>query len=343
MAVVEPKARATRRAQREQTIDPFNGDRVLDDTWYDLASLTKSMTAVAVARAVESGLMAWESLLSEYLPYLGGTFGGEASLLSLLSHRAGFVAHTQLTELSVPALRTLAESKREGVIAATSASLELEPHPPLYSDVGYILAGLALQHRTGRELDLLLGAELAALAGPAETWPNELASARELASQGVSVSRVAPTELVTTRGGLIRGQVHDDNAWLLSETRTSGHAGMFGTARGVLGFGMLLLDWLGGRSTTLGPSSLTALLAPRQDGSLRAGFDSKNLGGPSVAGQVLGHRTFGHLGFTGTSYWCDPETETVVVLLSNRVCPSRENLQLRSVRPAIDPQAAHQA
>lgn len=323
--------------------DPFNGDRVTTGTWFDLASLTKSVTALGVARAVERGLMAWGSRLADYLPFLDGTFGGDASLLSLLSHRAGFVAHTQLAGSSHAALRSLAEAKRDDVLSSPSMGQTLEPHAPLYSDVGYIFAGLALERCAGRDLDLQLQSELTTMADATSTWPTELASARHLTHWGVGVSQIAPTELVTTRGGLVRGQVHDDNAWTLSETSTSGHAGMFGTARGVLGLGTLLLDLVAGRSDALGPASVAALLAPRKDGSLRAGFDSKNLQSPSVAGRVLGSRTFGHLGFTGTSYWCDPDAETVVVLLTNRVCPSRNNLQLRAVRPTVHDALAHLA
>lgn len=315
--------------------DPFDGGPVSADTWYDLASLTKSMTALVTARAVESGLLAWDDRLAKHLPFLGGTFGGDAPLLGLLSHRAGFVAHTLVSDSSIETLRALAETKREDLVSTNAGAAAPEPHPPLYSDVGYILVGLALQSRTGCALDELLQNELRSMAGDAAVWPNEVASARHFTQRGVEIASVAPTEVLAVRGGLIRGQVHDDNSWKMSETSTSGHAGMFGTARGVLGFGMLLLDLAAERSKALSQHSMETLLAPRRDGSLRAGFDSKNLRGPSVVGRVMGHRTFGHLGFTGTSYWCDPETETVIVLLTNRVCPSRNNLQLRAARPGV--------
>src|SRR5690606_38086810 len=206
----------------------------------------------------------------------------------------------------------------------------LEPYTPLYSDIGYVLAGVALQRRMQTALDDYLASELTAMASSTSDslagWTHALASSRHLTERGIDISRVAATELVPSRGGLIRGQVHDDNAWLLSETNISGHAGMFGTAHGVLGMATLLLDLVADRSTALGPPSVTALLAPRPDGSLRAGFDSKSLDGTSVVGRVLGPRTFGHLGFTGTSYWCDPDCESIVVLLTNRVCPGRANV-----------------
>ncbi len=318
--------------------DPFDGDPVTPDTWFDLASLTKSITALAVARAVDRGRMGWESRLEQYLPSVSGTFGGEATLLSLLSHRAGFVAHTLVPDGSAESLRNLAGAHRQD-LPARGAADPIEPYAPVYSDVGYILAGAALATCIGRPLDVQFEAELADLAAGTTSavpaWETRLASARPLLERGISIASVAPTEVLSTRGGLVRGLVHDDNAWTLSETSTSGHAGMFGTAAGVLGLGICLIELTSGRSTCVSPASQSALLSPRSDGSLRAGFDSKNVDGPSVAGTVLGPRTFGHLGFTGTSYWCDPEAEIVVVLLTNRVCPSRDNLQLRAARPLV--------
>lgn len=318
--------------------DPFDGEPVSAHTWYDLASLTKSVTALTVARAVAIGDLDWDAPLGRYLPWLDGTFGAEASLRSALSHRAGFVAHARLRDASVSELRRVAEAKRPD-LDPRAVSNPLEPYPALYSDVGYILIGKLLEQvfeRRGLALDDAFVQELQCLGdGCHPGWATEIASSRQLLKRELPVGEVAPTELVPYRSGLVRGQVHDDNAWLLSETRTSGHAGLFGTARGVLGLGTTLLDWVSGRTVGLDARSREVLLGERADSSLRAGFDTKNRRGPSTAGSVLGHRTFGHLGFTGTSYWCDPDAETVVVLLSNRVCPSRDNPLIREARPKI--------
>src|SRR5262249_45438489 len=102
-----------------------------------------------------------------------------------------------------------------------------------------------------------------------------------------------------------------------------------------LGFGMSLLDALAGRSTAwLVPHELAPLIIERPGGSLRAGFDGKS-GATSAAGSRASLATFGHLGFTGTSLWCDPEGERVSVVLSNRVCPTRENVKIRALRPVV--------
>ena len=148
------------------------------------------------------------------------------------------------------------------------------------------------------------------------------------------LSRIAPTEQDPWRGRMIHGEVHDENASRLGGV--SGHAGLFGTAEDLLTFG----DWL--LAARVGRDSLPVELerdivqrfTTRQDfppGSSRAlGWDTPS--GLSSAGTLMSSASFGHTGFTGTSIWLDPERELVVVLLSNRVHPTRENAKWGPVR-----------
>jgi CubicO group peptidase (beta-lactamase class C family) len=207
-----------------------------------------------------------------------------------------------------------------------------EGFAPLYSDLGYILMGALLERSSGMALDRLVQQEVAqphALElDSAHGWAERLGQERFLAS-------VAPTELMSERGGLLWGVVHDDNAWDSRGTGLAGHAGLFGTAAAVGGFARAVLDALGGRAPDwLSPEQAAVLVAPRPGGSLRTGFDGKATQGSSAGGR-FGARAFGHLGFTGTSLWCDPDASVVVVLLTNRVHPSRENVRIRDVRPDV--------
>jgi CubicO group peptidase (beta-lactamase class C family) len=146
---------------------------------------------------------------------------------------------------------------------------------------------------------------------------------------------VAVTERVAFRGGVLCGVVHDENAWALSGHACSGHAGLFGDVTSVLRLGMVMLDATHGRDTRfLRPETVRLLLRERSDGTLRLGFDGKSKESSS-AGPSAGPLTFGHLGFTGTSLWCDPAADTVTVLLTNRVYPSRDNLRIREARPRV--------
>lgn len=300
---------------------------------FDLASVTKPFTATAAARLARRGVLDLEAPLATYVPELADTPTGPLPVILLLAHRAGLESHRPLFAplrearpfVRALALRTAAEARRvdaPGVPPATGFA-------PLYSDLGYVLAGVALERAAGKPLDDVVAEEV--------TTPLRLdaRSARQwLRATPDFMKRVLPTESVTFRGP-IRGAVHDENAWALSGHGLSGHAGLFGTVTAVVGFGVAVLDALSGRSDAwLATSDLTPLVAPRPLGSLRAGFDGKS-GPSSAAGERASAETFGHLGFTGTSLWCDPVAERVTVLLTNRVYPTRDNVRIRAVRPRI--------
>ena len=157
--------------------------------------------------------------------------------------------------------------------------------------------------------------------------------------------RIAPTELDPWRGRVLRGEVHDENAAVMDGV--SGHAGLFGSAEDLLTFAEWMIDgWAGGRpdsrtGSTAAPSDGPSIGAPllreftrRQNlvpGSSRAlGWDTPSAGGS--AGRLLSPTSFGHTGFTGTSLWIDPERRLAIVLLSNRVNPTRNNPRWNPVR-----------
>jgi serine-type D-Ala-D-Ala carboxypeptidase len=295
-------------------------------TFFDLASLTKSMTAVAIAR---SGIDRADSL-GTLLPELADTASASAPVELLLAHRAGLEAHVQLwlRENMQPAdlLREAANARR----LDAAGPIPNDGFPPVYSDLGYMLAGAALaRHQktidAGEAIERLVVAPLG--------LEKNLGTARSLENHGVDlIANVAPTEDAPWRGGVARGRVHDENAWVLTGAGGSGHAGMFGTIDAVLKFGLAVLRDLDRREPVPRGKDLDWLVNERPGGTLRAGFDGKSKTGSS-AGSVAGPRTFGHLGFTGTSLWIDPDAGAVVALLTNRVHPTRENTAIRDARP----------
>jgi CubicO group peptidase (beta-lactamase class C family) len=200
----------------------------------------------------------------------------------------------------------------------------------LYSDLGFLLAGLALERLEQLPLDEIVEREVCAPLGLS------VGSARLLRARHSDFgARCMPTETVPFRGGEVHGMVHDENAWALSGHGSSGHAGLFGTADSVARFGAALLDATAGRSAWLQAKIFAPLIEERPGGSLRAGFDGKSAD-QSSAGRLMGRRSFGHLGFTGTSFWCDPDADRVLVFLTNRVCPTRNNSKIRAARPAVN-------
>jgi serine-type D-Ala-D-Ala carboxypeptidase len=289
--------------------------------FFDLASVTKPMTALALAYAGVDRATPLGALLAE----ARGTASEGVSLELLLAHRAGLAAHRTLYAPLLEggsvdvaaALREAAEARRP----EAQGPVPRDGFAPLYSDLGYLLAGEALARAVGaRDAGEAIGRLVLERLGIAR----QAGTIRDLAARGIA-GPFAPTEDVSWRGGIVSGAVHDENAWALTGHGGSGHAGIFGTVDAVLTFGAAVLD-------ELEDGTLAWLVHERPGGTLRAGFDGKSVEGSS-AGALMGARSFGHLGFTGTSLWVDPDARIVVVLLANRVSPLREHLAIRATRP----------
>lgn len=308
------------------------------EAFFDLASLTKPMTAIAVARSAMRPIAMRYRKLGTILSAARGTPTEDATVELLLAHRAGL-------EANAPLFRPMQEGRtvdlEEALIEAARARrsdakgpIPPEGFAPVYSDLGYLLAGEAL----ARELEAPdMGDVLARLVARPLGVADKLGSARTLESLGDRArftERVVPTEVVAWRGGEVRGRVHDENAFALRGDGACGHAGMFGTVDAVLAFGVAAFEAIErGEGPLATGDEVDWLVRPREGGTLRAGFDGKSEGGTSTAGQRAGPRTFGHLGFTGTSLWIDPDAEAVAVLLTNRVHPTRDNAAIRAARP----------
>jgi CubicO group peptidase (beta-lactamase class C family) len=308
---------------------------------FDLASVTKPFVAVTAARLARRGVFRLDEPVGRLLSELAATSSGDLPLLAFLAHRSGLEAHRPLfaplvegrpverhAMLAEAATARRPDSERGAPPGGEQAST-VPLHPgfaPVYSDLGYLIVGAALERASGAPLDELVELEvcrpLSIEVRSAKLW---LSASHDFAG------RVEPTETVAFRGGELRGVTHDENAWAFAGHGLAGHAGLFGTAEGVLRFGAAVLDAVAGRLDSFLTAAETApLVVPRPGGSLRAGFDGKS-GSASAAGAHASAQTFGHLGFTGTSLWC----ERVTVLLSNRVCPTRDNLTIRALRPEI--------
>jgi CubicO group peptidase (beta-lactamase class C family) len=279
------------------------------------------MTAVAIARAGIDPRAPLGTLVEE----ARGTPSERLPLELFLAHRAGLDAHRALyAPLVQGAVVDVSSALRESA-GARREDARGDPPPegfaPLYSDLGYVLAGEALARAVGaRDAGEAIARLVLEPAGLAE----RAGTIRELEARGVR-GPFAPTETVAWRGGEIVGAVHDENAWALTGKGGSGHAGIFAKVDAVLAFGMEVL-------LRVRDPSMEWLVRERSGGSLRAGFDGKSPEGSS-AGDRMGARSFGHLGFTGTSLWMDPDARVAVALLTNRVCPTRDRVAIRAARP----------
>lgn len=310
-------------------------------TVFDLASLTKPVATVTCAmRLVEAGRMDLDDPVGRHLPAFskGPDAGrrGAVTVEHLLTHASGLPAWRPYFE----AAREL-EAKRPGFIGGEAARAWLvgqacaEPleHPPgtraVYSDIGFILLGAILERVAEAPLEAAFQRLVAEPLGLGHTRFNP-----GNAPPGPGGADVAATTGSPWRENPLRGVVHDDNAFVMGGV--AGHAGLFGTAADVGRWAMALLDAWHGRGAFLSRAVARRFLAPdaRVPGSSWVvGMDTPTP--PSSGGRYPGPKSVGHLGYTGTSVWMDPEREWAVVLLTNRVHTDPEGEGIRRFRPWV--------
>ncbi|MDE2849116.1 MAG: serine hydrolase [Acidobacteriota bacterium] len=300
---------------------------VTPSTIYDLASLTKVIaTTTLMMRRVESGALDPDGTAASFLPELEGSPVGGATLRDLLAHSSGLPCCTELfRELGESLDRDEARARYLEHIAATELKAGSRERA-IYSDLGVLLLGEILERESGRGFAELVQDEILDPLGLADTGYLPADSLRH---------RIAPTEFDAWRGRLPHGEVHDENTHALGGIAP--HAGLFGTARDVAAFAQTMLNGGAYGERRIVNTDTVALFTRRAEfvpGSSRAlGWDTPS--DPSSAGRYFSARSYGHTGFTGTSLWIDPELELIVVLLTNRVHPTRENIAIRRLRPAI--------
>lgn len=282
---------------------------VTADTVYDLASLTKVIATTSRAmEAVEAGALTLETRVADRLPEWRGTDRDVVTIADLLEHASGLTAY-------LPFFRDH-HGRAEFQRAICTLPLEYAPRTrSIYSDLGFILLGFILDD-VGFTLDRQSIADRIVF-NPPRSWKD----------------RTAPTELDLWRGRLIQGEVHDENAWALGGV--AGHAGMFGTAASVGSFARQVLNGLRGAGTFARPATFARFVKRSAvPGSSRAlGWDT--MLPTSSCGTRFTARAIGHTGFTGTSLWIDPDLDLYVVLLTNRVHPSRDNNAIQPVRRSL--------
>lgn len=293
--------------------------RPAEHTLWDIASLTKVVgMTTAIMLLVDQGLVDLEAPVQRYLPEFSGPGKERVTVRHLLTHSSGLPSWRPLHKEAATADTALA------LVAATP--LDTVPGARMvYSDLGAILAGRIVERVSGQTLDTFVRERITQPLGMLSTMYRPAPALHE---------RVAPTEYDPWRQRLVRGEVHDENAFWLGGV--SGHAGLFSTAADLARFARMMLNQGMLEGVRLLQPETIARFTTRQDSALshRAlGWETPN--GQNSAGGLMSPRAFGHTGFTGTSLWMDPDRGLFVMLLSNRVNPSRQNTRIGAVRIAL--------
>jgi CubicO group peptidase (beta-lactamase class C family) len=305
-------------------------DSATTSTLFDLASLTKVISTTTVAMILyERGVLELDAPISGTVPEFvtHDARRHDVTFRMLLTHSSGLPAYEKL----------FLTARDANALLHVALATELTADPGIraeYSDIGFILLGLALERLAGESLDIFCQREIFGPSGMSNTTfnpPRELrakipptADERE---QSVSSTKSGST----FRNRIVQGEVQDENAFVLGGV--AAHAGLFSTAEDVALFAHLMLS---GGAPILRPETIQ-LFTRREStpaGTSRAlGWDTPS--SPSQSGKHFGPHCYGHLGYTGTSLWIDPDRQLSITLLTNRTWPDCSNQAIKQVRPKI--------
>jgi CubicO group peptidase (beta-lactamase class C family) len=290
---------------------------------FDLASLTKVIgTTTAAEILYDRHKLDLDAPVVRYLPEFGGTPGHDRiTIRNLLTHSSGLQSADGLWRNA---------KDRQDLLRQIYATPTLTPPGTAYAyrDTNIILLGEIVQRLSGQPLDRFLAREVFGPLGMTDTG---------FRPSSALLPRIAPTEQDDTfRHMLVRGVVHDENSYVMGGV--AGHAGLFSTARDLSALAQLYLNHGSYRGKRLIRASTIALFETPQNmpaGSTRAlGWDMPSKEG-GMAGPLASPRAIIHTGFTGTSIYIDPDRDAFVILLTNRVNPTRDNPLIAQARPAI--------
>jgi CubicO group peptidase (beta-lactamase class C family) len=277
---------------------------VPEESIYDLASLTKVIATTTAAMILfDEGKLDLKAPVQQYLPEFTGDGKDRVTIEHLLTHRSGLPPGRQLWRTA----RTPAEARQQ--------VLETKLQQPAgqlfnYSDLGPDVLGWVVERLSGQTLDQFTESRIFQPLGMDDTGWRPSAELK---------ARIAPTEMTPPRGYPVRGEVADESAFTLGGI--AGHAGLFGTATDLSVFAQMMLNGGEYNGVRLVREETVRLFTTEVKDHRALGWEVA--AGERGAGEYLSHSAYGHVGYTGTSLWIDPEREMFVVLLTNRVHAAR--------------------
>ena len=306
--------------------------KLLKNNYFDLASLTKPLaTTLAILCLIKEKKIDIDEKLSSLVEK---KIKGEKSKITtrdLLSHSSGFPAHREYFTI----LKDIPAKEKKEFVEKLILQEKLEYKAgtmSVYSDLGFILLGRIIEKKAGCSLSHYVEEKVLR---PFKLGKKIFYMPMDDGGKNLKKTDFVATENCPWRKKILCGEVHDDNCYTMDGV--AGHSGLFGNIAGVTALAGLLLDIWKGKAVhpNINKEDLQGFLARQKHipgSSWALGFDTPAKKASS-SGIHFSRESVGHLGFTGTSFWIDPEKEVVIVLLSNRVHPSRENVQIKKFRP----------
>lgn len=295
------------------------------ETVFDLASLTKPLATVpALLSLMKEGGLSWNSNLEQIFPGKISDDKKNITIKQLMSHCSGLPAHKDYFKK----LLRVKESERKKTVCSWILEEKLIYHPGtdfVYSDLGFMLLGFIIEKISAKNLEEYIREKIYR---PLGLHSNLFFAEKRREKREV----YAATSACPWTAEMLSGRVHDDNCRAMGGV--GGHAGLFGTIDGVVQWCEHLLSQVKGRERhpSYGNDFLIKAVTKEGNPPWAPGFDTPSAAGSS-SGRFLSPASFGHLGYTGTSFWIDPQKELIIVLLTNRVHQGNSNALIRKFRP----------
>ncbi len=310
--------------------DLFENRKMQKHSIFDLASLTKPLaTTLALAKLMEKGKLSLDQQIGTILAQFQNTDKAGITIDMLLRHRSGFPAHRHYYLDLIHSKKEPRPYLRDLLIKEPLESGIGEKE--VYSDLGFMVLAWIIERVSGERLDRFVTHEIYAPLEIDRLFFMELSPGNEKFK--VYQGQFASTQHCPWRKRVLRGEVDDDNAYAVGGIE--GHAGLFGDALSVYRLCSEILKVLQGKPSTVPAQDIIKTFVKKDKGFERvAGFDTPSKH-ESSSGHFFSEFSIGHLGFTGTSFWIDPIGGWIIVLLTNRVHPSRSGEGIKKFRPRI--------
>lgn len=310
--------------------DIFKQKKMRKDHVFDLASLTKPLaTTLAVSTLIESGRLSLDQKIGLVLEEFSGSNKADITIEMLLRHRSGLPPHREYFKEMIKSDKNPRQCLRQ-LLVQEPLDHRIDARQ-VYSDLGFMVLSWVIETISGQRLDHFVSHRIYMPLGIDDLYFIPLDPRHETGH--ARRWKIAATQHCPWRKKLLVGEVDDDNAWAAGGIE--GHAGLFGDAGAIYTLCSEILNALQNKPTkVLVPEIINRFIARKTDDEMVAGFDTPSKKNSS-SGRYFSGSSIGHLGFTGTSFWIDPETSLIVIFLTNRVHPSRENLGIKKFRPQI--------